>query len=251
MAREINPQRTSKELIEAAASREFSSMPGPKQDRSRQRVAQTLNAAIKIFARDGIAAARVSDIAAEASIMPSSIYDYYRSKEELAYAIPITRQSEFYAEYRDQSRDLSTVKERLHHFLWLTADFAFRNPDWARVLYLEIWPSVHIQNRQVRVVIDDYARIVVSLLREGTEAGEWPRQDDVYMVANILVGSLNQMIITWLLYRQPRDLRRSTGILSQWLLRFIALPHPSPASIRQQSTTRPRRTGLKAGADVE
>jgi hypothetical protein len=33
---------------------------------------------------------------------------------------------------------------------WLAADFARRNPEWARTLYLEIWPSVLVSETPVR-----------------------------------------------------------------------------------------------------
>ena len=39
---------------------------------------------------------------------------------------------------------------RLKLYLWLAADFARRNPEWARVLYLELWPSVLVTQSALR-----------------------------------------------------------------------------------------------------
>jgi AcrR family transcriptional regulator len=195
-----------------------------RQNRSRQRSEEILAAALRVFARHGVAKARISDIAAEAGIPAPSLYGYYENKEELAYAIPIKRQVQFFAEYAQQSEKFDTVYEQLRHFLWLTTDFARRNPDWARVLYLEVWPSVLIKESPVRDVIDDYARIVLGLIEEGAKAGEWPHDDNPYQTATILVGSVNQLIITWLIYRRPRDVSRAAMPLIERMLTLLTHP---------------------------
>ncbi|HEY0301969.1 MAG TPA: TetR/AcrR family transcriptional regulator, partial [Rhizomicrobium sp.] len=178
----------------------------PKQDRSRQRIEEILAAAVRVFARDGIAKARIGDIAADAGVPVASIYDYFSSKEELAYQVPIRLQTQFYREFRDRYGDTPSNREKLLGFLWLSGDFARRNSDWARVLYLEVWPSVLIANADVRHVLDDYGRIVIDLLEQGARDGEWPRQPDPYQTATILIGAMSQLVITWLLYRRPRNL---------------------------------------------
>jgi AcrR family transcriptional regulator len=227
-------------LIDEAVIRHGSEERVLKQDRSRQRSAEILAAALRVFARDGIARARVNDIAAEAGVPPASIYDYFKSKEELAYAVPIQQQTDFYAEFGRQSKNLTSSRERLVHFLWLTTDFARRHPDWARILYLEVWPSVLIKEARVRHVLDDYGRIVVGLLREGARNGEWPEQADPYQTTTILIGSISQLIITWLLYRKPRDLVGASRLLIERLMRLIDLVEPAAAK-----TPRRRKTGRR------
>jgi AcrR family transcriptional regulator len=234
-----NPQKDWRILIKDAVARAHEEKRLHKQDRSRQRRAEILVAALRIFAKEGIARARINDIAAEAGVPSASIYDYFDTKEELAYAVPIHQQTDFFAEFEQRSRSLVTSRECLTEFLVMTVDFARRNPEWARVLYLEVWPSVLIKEARVRHVLDDYGRIVVRLLIEGGERGEWPVQPDPYQTATILIGSLNQLIITWLLYRNPRQLMRSAKLLIARLMRVLditdapaekASPRRAPAS---------------------
>ena len=196
-----------------------------KQNRSKKREQEILRAALRIFARDGISRARIGDIAAEAGMSVSSIYDYYPSKEDLAYAVPESHLVRFFQEYAEAVADKKTAFERLRLYLWLAADFARRNPEWARTLYLEIWPSVLINENAVRHSINDYVRVIVHLIRQGEAKGEWPLVADPYEIAAILNGSVNQIIITWLLYRQPRDLMKaivSVTELTMSLLRPVA-----------------------------
>lgn len=196
-----------------------------KQDRSRQREKEILRAAMRVFARDGISSSRISDIAAEAGIPVSTIYEYYSGKEEIAHAVPIANLSRFFEEYRKVVEKKSTACEYVWHYLYLSADFARRNPDWARSLYLEIWPSVSVAQGDLKDIFDDYVRVLVNALRLGAERGEWPDEGpDVYETAAILVGSVNQLIITWLMMRQPRDLSRATA---KMLDRAMTLLKPS------------------------
>ena len=91
------------EILEQAASGYLDGARDPKQSRSRRRQLDLLEAATRVFARDGIAKAKMADIADEAGMSVSSIYDYYPSKEDLAYEIPIRRLAQFYAEFLEQA----------------------------------------------------------------------------------------------------------------------------------------------------
>jgi AcrR family transcriptional regulator len=213
-----------------------------KQDRSKRREQEILRASLRIFARDGISRARIGDIASEAGMPVSSIYEYFPSKEDLAYAVPTAQLAKFFSEYMEACEGKETARERLKLYLWLAADFARRNPDWARTLYLEIWPSVMIGESDVRHAIDDYVRVIVRLIRQGEQRGEWPSSADPYETAAILNGSVNQVIITWLLYRRPRDLMKAvTSIVERvmTLLDSLAVNRAPSRKRKNRLTTKP------------
>ena len=213
------------DIAERAASGYLDGARDPKQHRSRRRQLDLLEAATTVFARDGIAKAKMADIAAEASISVSSIYDYYPSKEDLAYEIPIRSLAQFYAEFLAQGRPLETMRGRLRLFLHMSTEYAARNADWARLLYLEIWPSVLIEEARVRRAIDDFGRIVVAMIRDGADRGEWSDELNPYQTATILMGSITHMIITWLLYRRPADLVGATPPMVDQLMRLLDTPN--------------------------
>jgi AcrR family transcriptional regulator len=214
-----------------------------KQERSKRREQEILRAALRVFARDGISRARIGDIASEAGMPVSSLYDYFPSKEDLAYAVPHEHLARFFEEYRASIADVDTFRERLRIYLRLAADFARRNPEWARTLYLEIWPSVLVSETPVRHSIDDYARIIVNLIRCGEAAGEWPARSNVYETTAILVGSVNQVIIVWLLYRKPRDLMRAT---SSVVTRVMSLLDGPRAAATPKTPTKSRARTAEA-----
>jgi AcrR family transcriptional regulator len=218
-----------------------------KQERSRRREQEILRAAIRVFARDGISRARIGDIASEAGMPVSSLYDYFPSKEELAYGVPKEHLGRFFAEFSDAVRDKRTFRERLRLYLWLAADFARRNPEWARTLYLEIWPSVLITESPVRHSIDEYVRVIVHMIREGAANKEWAPESNPYDVAAILNGSVNQIIIVWLLYRKPRDLMKGISSVVDRAMTVLvpfadaSAAKPVRASSRSPAKRRPAR----------
>lgn len=229
-------------FLNAIISRRSDETEERKQERSKRREQEILRAALRVFARDGISRARIGDIASEAGMPVSSIYEYYPSKEDLAYAVPTAHLTKFYTEYQEAVAGKRTHRERLHTYLWLTADFARRNPEWARTLYLEIWPSVLVSETPVRKSIDDFVRVLIYLIRHGETAGEWAAGPDPYETAAILAGSINQVIITWLLYRKPRELMKA---ISSVLDRTMTLLEPAKEKPRRATAAKGNRPAPK------
>jgi AcrR family transcriptional regulator len=214
-----------------------------KQDRSRRREQEIMRAALRVFARDGLSRSRIQDVAAEAGMPVSTLYEYCASKEELAYLVPMASLSQFYAEYAEGVEREKTARARLRLYMCMAGDFARRNPEWARVLYLEIWPSVLIGGSPLRSCIDDYVHIILFLIRQGERLGEWESGPDPYETAAILNGSVNQVIITSLLYRQPRNLTKATESIVDRTMTLL-----KPPSVGAPTRGRHRRARRAASA---
>lgn len=193
-----------------------------KQDRSKRTQQQILTAALRVFSRDGISRSRIADIAAEAGISTSNLYEYYKSKEDLAYDVPLSHLASFFEDFRLAVAGKQTARERLLLYFSMSADYAREHAEWARLLYLEIWPSVFVGEAGLRHSIDDFSRVVLFLIRQGMAEGEWSADRDPYETAAFLVGGVNQLIITWLLYRRPRNLTKAGTEMAARLLDMLA-----------------------------
>ncbi len=197
-----------------------------KQDRSKRTEQQILSAALRVFARDGISRSRIADIAAEAGISTSTLYEYYRSKEDLAYDVPMHHLAAFFEDYRLAVAGKRSARERLTLYLTMSADFAREHAEWARLFYLEIWPSVFVSETELRHSVDDFARVVIYLLQQGEREGDWPAGRDAFQTAAILMGGVNQVIITWLLYRRPRNLTKASIDIVERILGMLTIEPP-------------------------
>ena len=193
-----------------------------KQDRSKRTEEQILKAALRVFARDGISRSRIADIAAEAGISTSTLYEYYKSKEDLAYEVPSSHLASFFESYREAVASKANARDRLMLYFSMSTDFAREHAEWARLLYLELWPSVFVRETELRHSIDDFARIVVYLIKQGEAEGEWSAGRNAYETAAIMVGGVNQVIITWLMSRRPRNLSKAGTQIAERILNMLS-----------------------------
>lgn len=194
-----------------------------KQDRSRRTEQQILTGALRIFARDGISRSKIADIAAEAGISTSTFYEYYKSKEELAYDVPMVYLADFFAHFSEAVTSTMTARERLLIYLNMSADYAREHAEWARLFYLEIWPSVFVPETDMRHSIDDFAKVVRLLLDAGKEEGWVAKSKSSFETAAFLMGGHNQLIITWLLYRKPRNLTKAGADMAERVINLLEL----------------------------
>lgn len=194
-----------------------------KQDRSRRTERQILNAALRVFARDGISRSKIGDIAAEAGISTSTFYEYYKSKEELAYDVPMLHLAEFFNLYRAAASASMSARERLVLYMTMSADYAREHAEWARLFYLEIWPSVFVSETELRHTINDFAKVVQFLVEAGKAEGWVSPAQNTYETAALIVGGSNQPIITWLLYRKPRNLTKAGAEIVERMIRLLEL----------------------------
>jgi AcrR family transcriptional regulator len=200
-----------------------------KQDRSKRTEQQILNAALRVFSRDGISRSRIADIAAEAGISTSTLYEYYKSKEDLAYDVPLSHLATFFEEFRLAVSGKQTARERLILYLAMSADFAREHAEWGRLFYLEIWPSVFVSETELRHSVDDFARVVLFLIKQGVDEGDFSPRRNAYETAALIMGGVNQVIITWLLYRRPKNLSRAGTEITERVLNMLSAERESDA----------------------
>jgi hypothetical protein len=69
--------------------------------------------------------------------------------------------------------------------------------------------------------MNDFSRVIVFLVRQAMNEGSISSERDAYETTAMLVGSVNQVIITWLLYRRPRNLTKAGTEMAERLLSML------------------------------
>ncbi len=156
-----------------------------------------LEAAITVFARSGYHRARVSDIASEAGIAYGLVYHYFKNKEEILSTIFEERWSTFLEAVDGVSRRDTTAGDKLLSVAALILNAYRLNPEWVKVLVLEIQRSSRFaepgQIRAVAALMQSVARI----LRAGQEAGELRADLDPDVACYVFIGAL-ELVLTGL-----------------------------------------------------
>lgn len=178
-----------------------------KQRRSAARRQAILAAATKVFGEKGVHAATLTDISAAAGVPLSSLYDYFADKTRLLAALPQATFQRFYSHVDPLIAAADDPREKLRVFYIETLRYMEREPAWARVFFLEIWPSVLVAEPEVRAAVDGFARRVIDIIDQGIAEGRLAKTNDPRLLMSIILGSMAHIVAVWLLYRRPFRLR--------------------------------------------
>jgi len=162
---------------------------------------QIVEAAALVFARRGYSGAVIAEIATQANIGKGTVYEYFKSKEDLFFAVFEWFQKKTQNAARVRISSLGgSAADRLRSLsdslmgLWDEIQDAF-------VLVMEFWAaSASTQMRQrfkgaFKQLYDDYRKMVSALIREGIKSGEFRAEVEPEPVAAALVGTWDALFL--------------------------------------------------------
>jgi TetR/AcrR family transcriptional regulator, fatty acid metabolism regulator protein len=140
----------------------------PASDRRRQ----ILDAAIRVFARQGYHNCRVSDIADEAGVAYGLVYHYFKSKDEVLNELFTERWSLLLAAIGDVDRGDGTPREKLDAVAGFIIDSYRHDPELMKVIIVEVTRAANSFGRthmeEIRRAYDGIAKIVADGQRQGS-----------------------------------------------------------------------------------
>lgn len=160
-----------------------------------------LKAATRVFAEQGYEAATVDAIAQRAGIGKGTVYEYFKDKQELFFAVfddyiqslaGLARES---MEHSSASA-AEQIQGAIHSVLAMGAEGRDLFP-----LVFEFWSASAAPSRRERVASlfrDTYARfrvLIAGQIRKGQRKGEFSRSADAERVAAVLVGALDGLFL--------------------------------------------------------
>jgi AcrR family transcriptional regulator len=197
-----------------------------KQKRSQERRQKIVVAATRLFGRQGIAQTSLTDVARSAGMPLSSLYDYFKDKQDLVAAVPEANYLALYAQLTGEFTDDEAAgdpRRQLREIFIANLRYICANPDWGRVFFLEIWPSAAIGEARIRRAVDRYGLRYVELIRGAVASGAYDRKLDPYLAMSMLMGGMCHLTAVWLLYRRPYDLvERGRELFDRLELSFLA-----------------------------
>ncbi len=181
-----------------------------------------LAAAVETFAERGFAAARTRDIARAAGIAEGTIYLYFEGKDDLLLTAFRETVSSFVATASELLGSTASFAERLEHFVRMHLAGIEAEPELATVLLLESRQSSRFFGEPVREVLREYAAAVDRLIESGRADGEVRDDVDVPTARRILIGTLEEVELAWLLGPRTRPLTPQAEPITRILLRGVA-----------------------------
>ncbi|KMJ57089.1 TetR family transcriptional regulator [Bacillus sp. LL01] len=186
---------------------------------------QIIDAAVIVIAENGYHHAQVSKIAKQAGVADGTIYLYFKNKEDILISLFQEKMGLFVEKIRQEIAGKSTSTEKLltlieKHFSMLAADHHL-----AIVTQLELRQSNLELRLKINEVLKGYLHVVDEILLAGTKNGELRADLDVRLARQMVFGTIDETVTTWVMNDQKYDLASIAPRVHDLLIRgFGATP---------------------------
>jgi TetR/AcrR family fatty acid metabolism transcriptional regulator len=182
-----------------------------------------LRAAVKVFAKSGFYAARVSEVAKAAGVADGTIYLYFKSKDELLVSLFEDRVERLLAYMREELPKLEGAPARFRRVIELQLGLLEGERDLAEVVTVILRQSTKLMKEYAAPKFMAYLDAIASVVAEGQKAGDFREDVAPHLVARATFGALDGIALTWALGKAEQGaLRRAAGQLADLMLRGLA-----------------------------
>ena len=187
---------------------------------------QIIDAAIRVFARNGYYNSRVSDIAREAGIASGTIYLYFKTKDEILVTLFREKMAEFVAPASARRSPASRTGGQDPPAGGRCTSACWRqSPELAEVVQVELRQGQKFFRGASAHEVSAYFELIASVLEEGVAAGSLPADLPVKVATKVLFGAMDQMATSWVLGKRgvsPRRHGRRPAVATIFLARSHA-----------------------------
>jgi TetR/AcrR family fatty acid metabolism transcriptional regulator len=164
-----------------------------------------LDAAVRVFARQGFHTCRVSDIADEAGVAYGLVYHYFSSKEQMLDTLFLDRWDVMLAAIAETDASDRPPREKLLAVASFIIDSYRRDPDVMKVIIVEVTRAANTFGRTHLAKIRDAYESIAGIVAAGQREGEFGRAITPEFAAQAFYGSVEQVLTGWIFDAAPVD----------------------------------------------
>jgi len=158
-----------------------------------------IDAATRLFAEQGYQQTTISEIAKLVGLAEGSIYDHFRGKEDLLLTIPDVWVTKAIDELEVQLLGIEGAFNKLRKFLWWYIHYIQNEPMKAKVVFLFLKTNPNFMESVVYPNVRTFYSCLIRIFEEGIESGEMAEDLDPFVARSIVLGTIEHMVIRWLL----------------------------------------------------
>jgi AcrR family transcriptional regulator len=183
-----------------------------------------LDAAVRVFARQGFHTCRVSDIADQAGVAYGLVYHYFSSKEEILDTLFLERWDLMLAAIGQADAEQPSPREKLDAIAGFIIDSYRYDPELMKVIIVEVTRAANTFGRRhltkIREAYDQIAEIVDRAQLEGSFRAEI----DPPFAALAFYGLIEQVLSGWIFDSEPvaeRELEHARALIVDTICRGL------------------------------
>ena len=166
----------------------------PPVDRRRQ----ILDAAIRVFARQGFHSCRVSDIADEAGVAYGLVYHYFKSKDEVMNELFTERWSLLLAAIEEVDGREVPAREKLDAVAGFIIDSYHHDPELMQVIIVEVTRAANSYGRTHLPEINRAYEMIAKIVSDAQADGQFRRDIDPALASMWFYGAIEQLLSAWI-----------------------------------------------------
>jgi len=183
---------------------------------------QIVDAAIRVFARNGYYNSRVSDIAREAGIASGTIYLYFRTKDEILVTLFREKMAQWVALVRQEIAPERGAEAKIRKLVALHFAVLEGDPDLAEVVQVELRQGHKFFRGASAHEVSAYFDLIGSILHEGMATGQIRADLPVKIATKMLFGAMDQMATSWVLGKRGYRLTETAEAVASIFLRGVS-----------------------------
>jgi TetR/AcrR family transcriptional regulator, fatty acid metabolism regulator protein len=158
-----------------------------------------LDAAIRVFARRGFHACRVSDVADEAGVAYGLVYHYFDSKEEILDTLFTERWQVMLDAIReiDEKQEV-TARDKLYMVASFIIDSYRHEPDLMKVIIVEVTRAANSFGRAHLEIIREAYAMIAGIVEAAQRDGSFKADISPYFGAMCFYGAIEQLLSAWI-----------------------------------------------------
>ena len=156
-----------------------------------------LDAAIRVFARQGYHTCRVSDIADEAGVAYGLVYHYFQSKDEILDTLFLGRWDVLLRAIAELDARGGSAEEKLRGVAGFILESYARDPELMQVIIVEVTRAASTFGRTHLGKIREAYALIAEIVR-GAQGGELRPDVDPEFAAMAFYGAIEQVLTGWI-----------------------------------------------------
>ncbi len=173
----------------------------PPVDRRRQ----ILDAAVRVFARQGFHACRVSDIAREAGVAYGLVYHYFDSKDQVLNELFAERWSLLLVAIEEIDNRPIPPREKLDAVAGFIIDSYRHDPELMKVIIVEVTRAANSFGRTHLPEIRQAYDLIAKIVRGAQDSGAFRDDIDAEFASMWFYGAIEQLLSGWVFELIPGD----------------------------------------------
>ena len=202
-----------------------------------------IQAAIEVFGRNNFKNSSISEIARKANVAEGTIYQYFKNKEDLFFSIPIEKTKEFTRELDLHLQGINGAVNKIRKFIWYYLYFFKMNPDYGRILMLEMRISKSFTETETYDFLKKSTSRILEVIKEGQEENVIRKDTDHYLDRQLILGILEHVVTRWLLKEGKYDLMEHYNEVAELVFHGICNGRTQIPGKQGLETEMPSETG--------